>query len=115
MAIVLILAILQFDHYNGRQPELDKLDILVSSNEDSLRERNAKRHRAATVSLTLDDWEHAKEEPSERALDLDLLCRTVELEVLYQFRNEGLHLYHPDESGVRRRHERPSQWGEDGG
>ena len=48
----------------------------------SLGERNSKRHRAATVSLSLDDREHAKEEPSKRTLDLDLLRRTVELEVL---------------------------------
>ena len=67
----------------------------------SLGERNSKRHRPATVSLPLDDREHAKEEPSERALDLDLLRRTVELEVLYQFRNEGLHLYHPDKSSIK--------------
>ena len=75
----------------------------------SLGERNSKRHRAATVSLTLDDWEHAKQEPSERALDLDLLRGTVELEVLYQFRNEGLHLYHPNKLSIERRHRRPGQ------
>ena len=64
-----------------------------------MRERNADRHRATAVGLPLDDWEHAKDESSERALDLDLLRGGVELEVLYELGEEGLHLDDPKNSG----------------
>ena len=55
-----------------------------------MRERNADRHRAATVGFSLDHRKHAKEHRSQRPLDLDLLCRGVELEVLDQLREERL-------------------------
>ena len=60
-----------------------------------LRERNADRHSPTAVSLPLDDREHAKHESSERALDLDLLRGRVELEVLDELGEEGLHLDDP--------------------
>ena len=65
-----------------------------------LRQGNADGHRPAAFGLALDDREHTKDEPSERTLDLDFLRGRVELEVLHQLRDEGLHLNEPGGGGT---------------
>lgn len=61
----------------------------------SLGKRNLDRHRSALLSLPLDHGEHGEDNSRERTLDLDLLRRGVELEVLHKLRDEGLHLDEP--------------------